>query len=281
MELRERQLALQILTNCTLDCELCADYSPLYKVNNAHKITPLEQVEREIDCTFEIYDYIEDFTITGGEPLLHKDLDKILLKAMQHKDKFKSCRIFTNATIVPTAKLLKVCSDNSTKIEYVIDHYGEHSCKADDMIKALEQNGITYRVNQYYGNDQHHGGWVDYGSPREYRGYSSEKVKKIHTNCHNANWKNLIVFDGKLHPCTQSTFGSDFNFFTPASDEVVDLFDSTLTLEQKKNIALGFGTKPLVACQYCNGFDPVNSKRIFAGKQLKKGDKYMNHYTVK
>ena len=262
---------MQILTPCTLNCNLCADYSPLYSKKDAHKIIPVSELKYELKKIFDIYDYIEDFTITGGEPLLHKELTDIVKKALAYKDQFSMCRIFTNGTILPSEALLKVMNEHSQKVQFVVDDYGEAcSVHANDIQKMANSRNIAVRINTYSGSHQHCGGWVDYGSLSEYRNYKPEKVKSMVERCHNATWKNLLVFDGKLYLCTQMAFGADLGYFTPKPDEFIDLHDEKLTLEEKKVIADHLGEKPTTACQYCNGFDVENSPRFPAGEQLPK-----------
>lgn len=267
MVLKEKQLALQILTACTLNCEYCADYTPAYQERKNHFWDSYEDACQELNGIFSIYSYIEDFTITGGEPLLHKQLPQILEEAMKYQEQFSKCRIFTNGTILPGEQLVKIAKKNKDKFMFVIDHYGSVSTNVEQMAELLEKSEIEYRINKYYGKDSHCGGWIDYGSPDYYRNYTEEKVNEIIKHCHNALWKNLVVFKGKLYLCTQGCFGSDLGCFTLKPEEYIDLLKQDLSLEQKQQIAKEFGTKPTTACQYCNGFDVEKSKRVPAGEQ--------------
>lgn len=272
MYLKEKQLALQILTACTLNCNLCADYSPLYAQRHAHKTISEPELKYELKQSFSIYDYIEDFTLTGGEPLLHRDFAKILEDTMQYREQFSMCRIFTNGTIVPNEETVRVMKKYPQKVQFVVDDYGpEYSVHAADIRRQAEKKGLLCRVNVYHGDQQHCGGWVDYGLLSEYHNDSEAEATRKIRHCHNANWKNLLVFDGKLYVCTQSAFGSDLGFFKPNPDDFIDLHDAAMTLEQKKEIASRLGSKPTAACQYCNGFDVENSPRFPAGRQLPRG----------
>lgn len=270
MTLKERQLAFQILTPCTLNCKLCADYSPLYKQKKEFYYVTFENFKKEVSAIFSIYDYIEDVTITGGEPLMHPQLPELLKYVLeQYSNQFSMCRIFTNGTIVPSLDLLKVIKNSSNgNFQFVIDCYGDISSKTDTIVSLLKQEQILCRVNNYHGSDQHCGGWVDYGSLSECRNYNSQKIEHMFKHCHNATWKNLIVFKGKLALCTQAMFGDDLGYFQLKSDEFLNLTDNSIKLEEKKAFARNLGSKPLTACQYCNGFDSENSVRYPAGEQI-------------
>lgn len=104
--LREKQLAFHITTKCTLNCKLCVSMIPEFKIRGKAKHVPFEQVAAEIHAVFAIYDYIEDITLSGGEPLLHPDLVKIIDTCMEYRQKFAHARIFTNGTCLPSDALL-------------------------------------------------------------------------------------------------------------------------------------------------------------------------------
>lgn len=269
MILREKQIAFQILTPCTLNCRLCADYAPLYREKGIHYFVTLENFGKEINEVFKIYDFIEDITITGGEPLLHPQLTEILTLTLKNfSSQFHKCRIFTNGTIIPkTALLDQVVLYGKNNFEFVIDDYGAISANTARMESLLSQYGISYRINHYYGDKQHCGGWIDYGPLDLFHNESREMLQAKIQNCHNANWKNLLVFKGKLYLCTQAAFGHDLNYFSLQSNEYIDLLDETTSITEKKAIAFQLGKEPISSCQYCNGFDVEKSQRFPAGEQ--------------
>lgn len=269
MRLVEKQMAISILTPCTLNCRLCTALTPLYNKKGTHYIASLENIRNEVSALFKIYDYIEDLTITGGEPLLHKELPEIMAYILNNfSSQFKTIRIFSNGTILPQMSLLKVLQENvNNNFEFVIDHYGEASKEVDRIIELLDSYNIAYHINQYYGDNQHCGGWVDCGPIDKFRNYSDQKVQEIVSRCHYATWKCLLLFKGKVHLCSLAACGADMGFFALKPEEYVDLFASELSLQQKKDIALKLGHTAITACQYCNGFDVERSQRYPAGEQ--------------
>lgn len=62
------KFCLDITSVCNLKCKRCAPYAPYVK---SPKHYSLELLEKILNRSFEIIDYIERFSITGGEPLLH------------------------------------------------------------------------------------------------------------------------------------------------------------------------------------------------------------------
>lgn len=269
--LYEKQLAFHITTRCTLNCAYCGTLMPEFKKRGLSKHIALEQIKEEIRAVFEIYDFIEDVTISGGEPLMHPELDEIINYCLSFRKQYKNLRIFTNGTIVPKDSLVDLIVENRNTLSLVIDDYGPTLSKqVTKIVNIMEQYGIHVRVNCYHGNEQHCGGWIDYGSPSTYRNYSAEYVQSMYQNCHVAQYRCIGVFNGKMTNCCWAVFGNELGYMPLPSGEnqLINLLDCSVSIEKKKEIASNFGKNPLWACQYCNGFDVENSKRYPAGVQV-------------
>ena len=106
MNLKEKQLAIHITTKCTLNCRLCATMMPEFREKGCGAHVPLETLKHETDCLFEIYDYIENLTFSGGEPLWHPNIYDVTEYCLKYREKFGDLRIFSNGTIVPEQRLV-------------------------------------------------------------------------------------------------------------------------------------------------------------------------------
>ena len=62
---------LKVTNRCTLKCKLCLAYIPYYK--EIYNIS-LQASKIILGNYFSIVDIVDCFTVTGGEPLLKKDL---------------------------------------------------------------------------------------------------------------------------------------------------------------------------------------------------------------
>jgi MoaA/NifB/PqqE/SkfB family radical SAM enzyme len=266
--LRERQLGIQILNKCSLNCKLCGTYTQEYKRFGIKYISSIDEIMREIDAIFTLYDFIDDITVTGGEPLLHKNLDKILFYLLKYQNQYSVSRVFTNGTIIPGKNIIDMLKKFQAKLQIVVNHYGELSKHTEDIKNISIEYGFNVRINDYSKGNPYSGGWVDFGPLSEYRAYTDMDVIKQFTNCHEANWKCLIVYKGQLHLCPASLHGSLFKHFKSKEDEFIDLFDNSVSFEKKRQIAAGLGKKVITACQYCNGFDIKNSRRVAPAEQV-------------
>ncbi len=270
MILREKVLGFRICTPCTLNCQYCSTSTPQYRKDGKPYFVSLDMFQRECQGAFKIYDFVECVTLSGGEPLLHKDIADITAYTLKtFSSQFNRFRITTNGTMLPSAALLDAIHTYSDgKVEFTIDDYGPVSDKVKKLAQILRENHIPFRIDQYTGENQYCGGWVDFGPLNEFRGYSEEKVHEIVQHCHFGQWKCLDIMKGKLFLCPRASIGFNLGYFSLPDDEYIDLLDSSQSLAKKREIAAAFGTKAVHACQYCNGFDPEKSKRVPGGVQM-------------
>lgn len=269
MLLTERSVGIRICTSCTLNCKLCAAHVPLYKERRVHYFISPESYRRELQELFKIYHRIGTVSITGGEPLLHRQLAELVQYTLtEHSDQFDQVRITTNGTLLPSEELLRtVCDYANGNVLFVVDDYGEISTQVHQVEELLEVNHIPYKTNCYHGKNQLGGGWVDLGSLEQLRPYSDEEAQSVLLRCHFGQWKCMDCFEGKLYLCAHASCGHYFRLFETAPNEYIDLFDDSQSLEEKQKIAAGFGKKPISACYHCNGFDIERSPRFPGGIQ--------------
>lgn len=260
-------LNLTLTLRCTLNCKLCVADVPKYK-----KLPHFEMdyLIDSMDRCFEIVDYAERFQMSGGEPLIHKDIHKIVEHAMNYKDKFSMLGIFSNGTIVPSQELIDVINKykESVDFKFYISHYGEHSNKVDEVSKVLGDNQIPYEVKIYHGENQHFDGWVDYGN-YENQDYSEEKLKDLFKNCgvHQMGGIWSLRF-GELHRCTRSASGTSLGKIPKIEGDYLDFFndDSADTRRQKLHELMN--KDYISACKHCTGdFGTVDKSKRFPAAQ--------------
>lgn len=263
-------LNLTVTLRCTLKCKLCVADVTKY---NPQPHFDTEILKETIDRIFNIVDRVERFQLSGGEPLMHKGLLELVEKAMFYKERFGFLGIFTNGTIVPSDELLeKIASYNDMdKFMFYISQYGTYSTKIDEIEKKLKLYKIPYSIKRYVGDNQHHDGWVDYGS-YEFFNHSEEKLEHLFSNC-GANQMGGIWATrfGEIHRCTRSASGMSLGKVPRIREDYIDLFDDSMTIEQQKENLINLQKKKYVTtCNYCSGDFGTNDKlkRYPAGEQL-------------
>jgi len=260
---KTQSIALLITQRCTLNCNMCGACIPLY-------VKPKEDsiglIKKELDSIFKLFEYVEIFEISGGEPLMHKDIVDIVKETLKYINYIGTLRITTNGTLLPSEELLKTIEQNKEKMLIKIDNYGDVSTKCNELIDSLKAFDISYRIVNYSESEQYCDGWVDLGD-FTCKNYSKEDLRNIFDNCHSAHWMCLAVQNGKMHQCPYSSAGHEIGHFY---NEHLDLLNDNLSNEQIINFIDMLGNQPCEACKYCNGFDVINSPRFAGGMQIKR-----------
>lgn len=241
-----------ITYRCNLKCKLCTAYSPYYDIPPHF---PYEKLEKSIDSFFKIVTYTGKFTVTGGEPLLHKDLPKIIAYILNFAEQFGELEIITNGTMIPSEELLCVIRSNS-KIKFLVDDYGEISTNVKNIRNIFNENKINYVIRGNNINDAYCGGWIDYGDFSK-KLFTKEAVEELFSRCISPQKMNFCfaIKNGEIHPCGASSRCMELNIIPKNEEEYIDLFDESLTIEEQRNKIKGIqNTNSLTACAYCNGF---------------------------
>ncbi|MDR1148649.1 MAG: hypothetical protein LBK66_08470 [Spirochaetaceae bacterium] len=263
-------LNITLTLRCTLKCKLCA--ADVIRYDKAPHFTK-EFIFNVIDRCFEIVDRVERFQLSGGEPLLHKDFNAIVQKALSYSERFGNIGIFTNGTIAPGQDLIDqiLSFGHRDKFKFYISHYGNISNKADECIELLKAAGIPYEVKIYHGDNQHFDGWIDYGNYK-YQNYSEDSLIDMFKNCAvnriGGIWSCRY---GELHRCTRSASGMDLKMIPRVKDDYISLFENIPIERQKEKLRRIMSKQYLTACKYCSGDFGTGDKqkRYPAAEQIK------------
>ena len=92
-----RSLDVMITTKCSLKCANCCNLMQYYK---DAKNTSLEKINSALDVLHKNVDYISEFRVIGGEPLMNKDWANVV-NSISVKNSDAKIFIYTNGTITP------------------------------------------------------------------------------------------------------------------------------------------------------------------------------------
>lgn len=262
---------IEVTGNCTLKCKLCGAYTPYRSPENSNDFS-LQNLAKAIKQYFKIVTYVEQFSITGGEPLLCPHLSALIEFLKNYENQFGTVALFTNGTIVPNQDLLMTAKDFGEKLSFSIDDYGsECSSKIKEIDAILTSYGIRHTIRNYTKNDPHCGGWFDCGDLTEKKNRTKKELEILYAKC---------IQPQKLHFC----FNISGRYMWPCSPlqkcnelgvvddstEYIDLLDDTLLVETQRNkIQAIYQKKYLTACAYCNGMCS-DSPRVVPAEQLTK-----------
>lgn len=263
-----KRASLLISLNCNLKCKLCTVGSPYY---SGKKFPELLELEDQIRALFEAVDLVEIFTISGGEPLLYKQLPQLLESLLKYSDHFEKIEIITNGTIIPTQELLAVIKKYGDKfLRFIVDDYGSALSKnASQIASLLDENKIPYRLNDYCSDDLRFGGWVDHGPMTDIVN-TKDEARKLFAKCAQPQKMGFcfLYVDGCLYPCSVVMRRAKMGQAVAQSD-YVDLNDTSIPPEaQRQKIRDIYGAKCLESCEYCTYALSDDAPRFPPAEQL-------------
>jgi len=237
---------INIVDHCDISCKGCSHFSPIAE----KRISPLETVQSDLRRMSELTaQNVDEIHILGGEPLLHPDLQKILITARE---------VFPNSVISVITngmQLLKqadafwdVCMNNKITIE--VTKY-PINLDYDKIIKTVESKGIAFKFHSYTGKATK----TLYKMPLDLKG--QQDAEESFNNCTLANrW--IAIMDGRIYTCQVSPNAYHFNkkFSTNLDIEDGDFLDIYKVTDI--NEILTFLSTPKPFCKYCKTTEIIN-----------------------
>lgn len=253
-----------ITSRCTLkcrDCNLFIGYA------NHHADMGLEDLKKNFDIFFDSVDYVYEYTLLGGEPFIHVELDQILSYLMEnYGNRIGKVNLISNGTIVPRENVLGLMKKYDMTVH--ISDYTQsvkYEKKLAEVIETFSKNGIEYYVipNNTWKDVKYPGKEFTAENPREHMllcGHSTHSVG-----------------NGKLYWCDPAFAAECFTGFKAMADDSLDLVmnkENNSKYEATRNILkymLGDVNERgyMSICEKCAGVGRDNSEIVVAGLQMK------------
>ena len=256
-----RSLDVMITTKCSLKCRNCSNLMQYYV---DPKNTSFEKIVSALNTLSQNVDYISEFRVIGGEPLMNKDWANIVNKISEHNPEAKIF-IYTNATIPPRAEQLE--SFKGKNVNFTITDYGKLSKNIDKMIELLKKYNVSY--DRQIADD-----WIDCSRIKNHR-RSSKELKEVFKQCCVKYIYTLL--HGKLYRCPFIANAANLNAIPDNPANYVNLVSSTANLKsQIRRMVKNSSFFP--GCDFCDGrpYDPSSKLgydgrgMISAGEQVEK-----------
>ncbi len=257
------KLVFPVTNRCTLNCDKCNSFMPYRKKAFDREIGDLQE---DIDLIFKFIDELSVFLIVGGEPLLYKFLNELILYVGEnYKEKIGKILIITNGTIIPDDLLCKTILKNNVEIR--ISNYGlsvEYQDKLQKVKNKLISEGIRY-------TELVEMEWLDIGFPEEklIMGTTQEELHRhmlqCDSYCHG-------IYNKKLYFCTEALMAELAELYKISEDDCIDLSNIKGTYEEKRKEILEYQFGKMNRgyfgfCKYCRGLGENNKCVIKAGIQ--------------
>jgi uncharacterized radical SAM superfamily Fe-S cluster-containing enzyme len=229
-----------------------------------------EDLIKSINRYFEIVDSVDSFTLTGGEPTLHKELHRLIDCLAEYADKIGILDIITNGTNILSDAVLTSLKNYPGKIKLLIDHYGNTLSKSAEELTLQMKNAFPAAIvdlRDYHSDNSHFGGWVDFNTVMKNR--SDAEAQTIYENCAVAQSVSCKVLCNKIiYACGQTRIAVEKELIPAETPNAVNLFDNNLTDDEIRQRLSGiYNVRFLEACKYCDGL-LKNSVRYKAAEQL-------------
>lgn len=253
---------------CNLRCKLCGVMVPQYDYRPKMSY---EEFCATMRALYEIVDEVGRLQITGGEPLLHPELDKMLEYCFRYQERFREVWLFSNSAVPIRENVLDILKKHREKVLVHCSDYGVRPEVSRQNLQLLEDGCISHRYLKYYGDSQYCDGWVDNGDfvAHNRTGEENEAVFAACSHvCRGGSW---YIRHGQMHWCGRSVRGTELGKIPLHDGDYLDLFEQSTSAEEKRE-ALGrlLQVKSITACDYCNGYYGTEDagKRRPAGEQM-------------
>lgn len=237
-----------VTERCSLKCKKCAH--ACYAVKADNQDFTLEQVKRSADAFFSKVDYVFEFVLIGGEPLLYRQLaEAVEYIGSKYRDKINIFSITTNGTIKPSDRLLSICREHD--VLFRISNYSKQLPRLEKQYRVLselfEQNGVRYIVGAQDIS------WMDYGFEYLERNADEKELINVFDSCDTPCHE---IRENRFYFCVMARSVAENLSKNAGHDDYLD-FDKLNSPEWKRELlefVLGYSEKGyLDMCNYCYG----------------------------
>lgn len=249
-----RMIGYALSNICSLKCKNCCEMVP-YMPASTKKLTPVENVIKDIRHLCSACNFITQLEFIGGEPFLHPGLPDILEAVLTIKN-IGVIHVFTNGTVIPSDTLCERLK-NERIVVYISNYQATLPSEKRRIVPQVEEKLKNYKVNYMRGKKQD---WSDFSDFELVN--NNDELEKGFEACslHNCN----RLQDGNLFVCAHQYAGFKLGKWGK-SDEMLCIHDYSpdqLARELERFKAM----KAIDACRYCRL--PFKAKPVLSGVQL-------------
>lgn len=237
-------IEVHLCDHCNLNCKGCGHFSPLVKGEVFADVNQFERDLQELSKKISL----GRMRLMGGEPLLHKDVNKFMAIARKYFPKTE-LRLVTNGILLPTMpeEFWQTAKDNDIRID--ISVYPPVKDKFETYLSLLKKHKVKFGAShdcEYFYNSTNSNGDSNI----------AEAFKNCESNvCHN-------LWNSKLYTCPICFKKYFYEYFNQVPENIEGLDIYSLSGEEIRD---GL-SKPIAQCRYCS---PTNAKK-FKWEQSKK-----------
>ena len=247
-----RSLDVMITTKCSLKCRNCSNLMQYY-VDPKH--TFLDQISKALNILKKNVDYISEFRVIGGEPLMNKDWANVVNGISKDNPEAKIF-VYTNGTIPPKEEQLE--SFQGKNVNFTITDYGKLSKNIDKMVEKLSKYKVSF-------DRQPADDWIDCSSIKHHKRSVKENIEVFKQCCVKYIY---TLLHGKLYRCPFIANAANLNAIPDNPANYVNLLLNKEDIKQQIR-RLVKTAKFFPGCDFCDGrpYDP-SSKIGYDGRGM-------------
>lgn len=254
---------ISLTERCTLRCRKCAHACNF--VPPDRKDLSMTKAKESADLLFKYVDYVIEFVLIGGEPLLYPYLPEIVdYIGSRYREKMDIFSITTNGTIKPKEDLLSIC--RKYDVLFRVSNYAESLPRLEDQMEAFKEITQSYGVSCIIGKKGKN--WTDYGFDYVNRQGTPTQLEKVFdackTQCHE-------IRGSKFYFCVMARSVAENMKRNVGDEDFFDLASGTTDARKKEffEYTMGCSNKGyLDMCNYCHGAERIYYP-IPAGEQMR------------
>ena len=235
------KLEIDIVEHCNLNCKGCDHFSPIAKQKYLDINIFVKDIKRIAELT-RCGEDIEEFTLLGGEPLLHPDILEFITQSRILLP-FAPISIITNAIYLPKMDeqfWINCCKNNIliriTKYPIKLDYdLIENTAKKHNVKLSFFNNTSILKTS--------------YKIPLDLKGKQDPRLNFL--NCHHAN-NCIFLRYGKIYTCTIAPNIHHFNEYYKTNIPLTDRDGIDIYKANNLNDILQFVSNPIPFCRFCN-----------------------------
>ena len=144
------RVQVTITTRCTLKCRDCGNGCNHWDRTDKSNDLTYDETKEAVDSLFNKATFVDIVNMLGGEPLLCQDILERIYPYIKEKygKKYRKLGLFTNSTVIPTEKTLKVLKDCDVYL-CISDYSAADKNTTKNMghlLYLLKVHGIKYIV---------------------------------------------------------------------------------------------------------------------------------------
>lgn len=244
-----------VTTRCNLNCRCCLNFYNAIK--NPQDIN-FDDIKQHIDILFSKFDYLYSLHISGGEPLLAKNLSEMIYYIKNnYGNRIFDFFVITNGTVMPNDRILEAIKSIDGHI--LLDNYGNHTKmnKLESIKEKLILNKIKFDVNSprfWYD--------LDFGTS-DFRSLTNNELEIKKDNCQSF----LHEFaEGKIYACCYQKYAHRAGLCDIENDAYLDI--QYATKMEILEFRQGYTKKGYVSsCKFCRGLGD-SAKKILPALQI-------------